>query len=335
MDPLEIAVLRPERVPTQLAVPPVPGEEIADQDDFKVDHTEAEVAAATARFEKDCDSFYSEWFWFPFQKECWVNVWDTEKNVGGGKPAEYLSKGEIIAQNALLALTGALETTLMRLLPAELQTRLVARLTMAVLPSGTVERIGVPDALHFQRGIHQLRVRDIELELAIPALPNGAPDFSICQRAWWAGIAAIYAHKQKGRTPVRVALEMRVLGGSDVTLCTQRGNARGTCSIEVLTNTLTGEREWAAFRDEITARWEAVARRYGSGARVLPHWAKEWPARMGGRGVTEYLQREYAGAGAQFLGHLAAAGRAGGFAEDDALRMFGSPSIVQILKPGQ
>lgn len=334
MEPLKIAVLSPRRIPTQLAVPPVPGERMPEQNDFQVNYGKEDLERARERFVKECDGFYSEWFWFPFQEDCWVNVWNVEDNGDGKKPPEYLSEKEVVGQNAQLALLSALETTLMRLIPAVLQTRLLAALTMAVLPAGVVERIGVPDALHFQRGIHQLRVRDIELEIEIPSGEGGKPDFSICQRAWWAAINAIYEYERRGKAPVRVALEMRILGGSDVTLSTQRGNKHGTCSIEVLTNTLVGQPEWAVFRDEITSRWHAIASQYETSLGFFPHWAKEWPSEIGGRDIMDYMKKEYEPSSVEFLKHLSEAGRAGGYTEDESLRMFGNSTCLKILNRG-
>lgn len=40
------------------------------------DFTEAQLAEAQSVFERDAAKFYSEWFWFPFQEDFWVNCWD-------------------------------------------------------------------------------------------------------------------------------------------------------------------------------------------------------------------------------------------------------------------
>jgi hypothetical protein len=332
LDPMRVAVLRPERVPALLAVPPVKVEDVPNQGNFKADYGAGQLREAQERFYRECDSFYGEWFWFPFQKDCWVNVWDVEEKFDGQKPPEFLDEWSVIGQNALLALTSAFEKTLMRLLPGEIQARLMAALTLAVLPNGKTQRIGVPDAIHFQRGIHQLRVRDIELEIEIPGGPDGKPDFSICQSAWWAGINDIYEQQRRGKAPIRVALEVRIIGPSDVTLSSQRGKAHGVCSIEVLTNTQVGEREWSLFRDEISRRWEAlVDPKSGKSLRIRPHWAKEWPEKMRGLKTIDYLKREYGSAAAEFRNHLSAVGREGGYSEEEAVRMFGNPTLLKIL----
>jgi hypothetical protein len=332
VEPMKIARLFPRKVPTLLAVPPVEAGDVPAQGDFKVDHAPAELAAALDAFVVDCDAFYSEWIWFAFQEECWVNVWDVEDKFDGSRPPEYLSDFEIGLQSLQLAITHLFEVALLRLLPAEVQARLLAALAMNVLPAGELIRTGVPDALHFQRGIHELRVRNIELEIRIPRGADGKPNFSVCQKAWWSAVDAIYAQRRENKAPVRFGLEMRIIGNSNMTMSTQRGNECGTCSIEVLTNTLVREEEWSAFRDEISARWSAVTDPLtGETLRALPHWAKEWPSTIAGKPTAEHLQSQYADAAVEFKAQLGAAAAEGGYSLDDAFRMFGNRAILEVL----
>jgi hypothetical protein len=47
------------------------------------------------------------------------------------------------------------------------------------------------DAVHFQRGIQNLKVRDFEVEINIPAIViNGIRelDYELIQRIWWAAL---------------------------------------------------------------------------------------------------------------------------------------------------
>ncbi len=73
------------------------------------------------------------------------------------------------------------------------------------------------------------------MEFEIPIPPRGddrtRADWSICQRAWWDVIRNVY---ERADAPLRVALEMRIMGGSDITMAPQHSNPHGTCSIEIL-----------------------------------------------------------------------------------------------------
>jgi len=83
------------------------------------------------------------------------------------------------------------------------------------------------------------------------------PDWSVCQKAWWAVIKRFYDryNKDPNDVPMRLALEMRITGGSSVNLAPQYGNTHGTCSIEILTPQNVNRKEWREFTQEITDLW--------------------------------------------------------------------------------
>jgi hypothetical protein len=45
--------------------------------------------------------------------------------------------------------------------------------------------VNYPDAVHFQRGIQNMKVRDVEVEINIPILENGEMDYDLIQQIWW------------------------------------------------------------------------------------------------------------------------------------------------------
>ncbi len=50
--------------------------------------------------------------------------------------------------------------------------------------------VNYPDGVHFQRGIQNMRVRDVEFEINVPSRIEGGqkvPDYDLIQRLWWAG----------------------------------------------------------------------------------------------------------------------------------------------------
>ena len=139
-------------------------------------------------------------------------------------------------------------------LPGRTQAELFGALAMAGLPSDVSIVTPVIEALHFQRGIHNFRVRDMEFEIPIPPRADDPtrPDWSICQRAWWDVIRNVY---ERADAPMRVALEMRIMGGSNITMAPQHGNRFGTCSIEILTNLRTPPVSGSAFMQDIANLW--------------------------------------------------------------------------------
>lgn len=73
----------------------------------------------------------------------------------------------------------------------------------------------------------------MEFQIPIPALASDPtqPDYSIVQRAWWDIINLCYAEDD---TPMRLTLELRIMGDSKLIMAPQHGNTFGTASIEVI-----------------------------------------------------------------------------------------------------
>jgi hypothetical protein len=149
----------------------------------------------------------------------------------------------------------------------------------------------LPNALHFRRGIQNMRVRDIELQIPLPPRKDDPtkPDFSIVQRAWWDVIKLVYKDADTGGDPssaMRVALEMRLMAGSDVLMAPQKGNDLGTLSIEVLTlPDAVADDEWHDFAQKVIDLWMSY------GGNVRPHWAKEWDRfKFNGQDARKYLK---------------------------------------------
>ena len=77
-------------------------------------------------------------------------------------------------------------------------------------------------------------------------------------------------------------LEMRIMGGSSVTMAPQRGNA-ATCSIEVLTP--HAQRDlWQDYAQEVLNTWMDPQKykdpKSGTRLKTRPHWAKQWYAKL-------------------------------------------------------
>jgi hypothetical protein len=133
-------------------------------------------------------------------------------------------------------------------------TRTLSTLAMLSLPVGETVTPLI-NALHFRRGIHNMPCQDMEFQIPIPPLEGDLtkPDWSICQKAWWDAIVTVEEWRKKGKIPMRLPLEMRIMNGSEVTMAPQRGNI-GTCSIEILTleNGIIEREEWLEFMQAVT-----------------------------------------------------------------------------------
>lgn len=330
LDPLKIAKLFPKDVPTPLAVPPVSRDDVPKNPDFDVaDYSDSDLKKATHTFAKDAQKFYSEFFWFPFQKNCWVNCWDTE-NPTNERPS-YPDKKEVHNQEIQASLARLLEVSgLLGILNPEKQARLLAKSAMLFLPNGQELKTSVCDAIHFRRGIHRMPVRDCEMEIEIPGKADGSSDWSIVQKAWWMAITEVY--ESLPHAPMRTTLEMRIVGDSDTTMSTQRGYDHGTCSIEVLTNTLVEDDEWCEFIQRIVDRWASLKNPLtGEPLKIRPHFAKEWPKRVRGVDIMDYLKDSYKDAIPEFRQQMQGIAIDGGYSFHDSLKVFGNDTVVNLI----
>lgn len=169
-----------------------------------------------------------------------------------------------------------------------------------------------------------MRVRDMEFQIPIPNKTDGNPDFSVVQKAWWDVIDLVYetagntasdpflksifrtlTRKDKDKhTPMRLTLELRIMGGSNLIMAPQAGNNL-TASIEVLTvPDAQHDGEWVSFMQAVCDRWMSYADDNNNNnnptkapvkLNARPHWAKEWDSLKMGPGklpARRYLKEE-------------------------------------------
>ena len=65
------------------------------------------------------------------------------------------------------------------------------------------------------------------------------------------------------------------MGGSDMTMASQRGNRLGTCCIGVLTLENAAD-IFPAYAQEVLDKWNSYRDAEGKNLETRPHWAKEW-----------------------------------------------------------
>jgi len=291
------ADLRPLKQDINLAIPPPPGFTVPAA--LRKSYTSAEFEAARQDFIRKAEnSYYSEWFWFAYQPQAFVNCWDNTGDASG--VIDYPTYPDLFLQWVEGWLGGVInDDPLFRLFPGRWQAVIlcnyasspstlyhnemtdshIASLGMLSLPPNGVLNSHIKthlvNALHFRRGIQNMRVRDVELQIPIPPLASDPtkPDWAIVQRAWWDAIDAVY---DDPKAPMRMALEMRIMGDSDLIMAAQTNNTFGTVSIEVLTTmAAAAEGVWEPFAQEVAARWMNY-KSNGAYLNTRPHWAKEW-----------------------------------------------------------
>jgi hypothetical protein len=145
----------------------------------------------------------------------------------------------------------------------------------------------------------------------------------------WDVIRNVY---ERADAPLRVALEMRIMGGSDITMAPQHGNNFGTCSIEILTNETTSHRQWTRFKEDIANVWTSYKDPFGQQLNVRPHWAKEWQGiALRNRPAISFLREHaYADSIPRFRASLRAIAEQGGYTASD-LRMFSNPLLDDLF----
>ncbi|KAI5200940.1 hypothetical protein E4T39_05436 [Aureobasidium subglaciale] len=164
---------------------------------------------------------------------------------------------------------------------------------MAVLSPLTTDpedfeiKTSLPNALHFRRGRHYARSRNMELELPIPPSPtdDSKPDWMTVRKAWWGAVNLVYS---SANSPMRLAMDMRITGDSDIIMSPQRGNIHGTIALEIgsVTDAVT-EDEWQAFCQSFVDMLTGLALE----GRLRPHWGKEWvKVRFGGLPARQYIR---------------------------------------------
>lgn len=330
LDPMTYANMTPAKTPLPLAVPPPPGFPVPPQVDM-TGITEAQLAAAVTAFEDACaNDYYAEWFWFPYQRDCWVNTW---QNDGSAAAAEdYPSPLDTYLQQAQEYVAELANDLVFAHLPGWVQAYALGAFAMHALP-GNGQTIVTPliDALHFRRGIQNMRVLAAEMLVPIPPRADdpAKPDWTICRQAWW---DVLDVWSTAGGDPLRIALEMRVMAGSGVTLAPQYGNTLGTCSIEVVTTPQVPPDVWAAFVQAVTDRWAAYTGPDGTPLNVRPHWAKQWAGlTIHGKPVVDYLRDDaYADRIPEFNAALAEIATQGGYAVADLAR-FSNPLLADLF----
>ena len=332
LDKMSYALTNPKLIKFAKAVPPPYGTLLVNmpeklRNDIGIT-TQGElddlIAQNTNMFFERCTDYYSEWFWFILSDKCWINSWNTdapendEKNRwnwehGGGEIYSHIKSW---LQIGMSSFAGMFNTDIFKLPPAPFQEYFVrcSNDVITGMLSTNAHTLPLPEALHFQQGIRHIRVRDVEMEIPIPLKVDGNPDWTICQKAWWDAIYSIYKNLETtGTLPINLTLEMRIMGGSDITMAAQKGN-HYTCSIEVLSTLLVPHAEWKALAGEIMGNWASYTDVDKAPINARTHWAKEWYGlQFNGEDALDFVRNSNREAIPEFRQQLAGIAAEGGY----------------------
>lgn len=350
LDPMSYALTDPKLVKLAQAIPPPAGTLIDDmpyrlRKDLRIKDQEtldSIIAKYSDQFYAHCTDYYSEWFWFILTDDCWLNTWnkdDPSNDVKNRK--EWLEVGEQIyshlkawLQIGMSSFVELFNKDTLKLPPPPFQEYFVrcSNDVITGMLSTNPHTLPLPEALHFQQGIRHHKVRDVEIEIPIPSNQEGQPDWTICQKAWWDAIYAVYRHLGETETlPVNLTLEMRIMGGSDVTLAAQRGN-QYTCSIEVLSTMLVPHEDWKGMAEKIIALWLSYTDWENKPLDIRTHWAKEWYGlKFNGVDAEDFVKGTYREAIPEFRSQLSGIADAGGYTLEDMQRMFSNGLWDRII----
>ncbi|KIJ47106.1 hypothetical protein M422DRAFT_164369 [Sphaerobolus stellatus SS14] len=338
LDTMGVTDMMPVKKHVALAIPPPEGYQIPDEvrSMMKADGITAKQLAQAKeefiqRIEKD---YYLEWFWFPYQRDCWVNTWSkrsitsSDVNIQNYPGDGFLQPDGVTAQNAVV------NFPVFKWLSGQDQAYILGRAAMWSLPHvsspANAIKTFVSEALHFRRGIQNFRCLDSEWEIPIPKTTSGGKDYTTIQKAWWDAITIMYSRKD---APVRVALEMRLTGGSNVILAPQKGNEAGTISIEVLTTTTTPKDNWKSCLQELADKWTSYTDNDGKLLNARPHWAKQWSGLTVRKMPIEKYFREvvYKEAFGEFKEQFGNIVRKRGGTVEETLKRFGTATMEGLL----
>lgn len=297
LEPMTISEMRPTQVPLVLAIPPPRGfpiPQIVLQQMSEANITSEDVEKARLEWIRRCEEdHFHEWFWFPYQKNAWVNTWRRRSRTPEDSSLPQFPKFGLENYNdAQVHSAFAASIAGWKWLPPALQTYSFGLASLASLPN---IRDGQPsmtsyisEGLHFRGGSQNFPFWGMEWELPISHV-DGKRDYEAIQRAWWDGISAIYSRPE---CPVRAALEMRLTGGSSVLLAPQRSN-QSTASIEIFTHLTTPPEEWRGIRQLVVDRWTSYTDREGKRQNARPHWAKHWfDLNVDGKPIETYIKED-------------------------------------------
>jgi len=263
-------------------------------------------------FQKDVgENFYAEFFWWPTSDEVFVNVWKQDPDLSN---YQRMPDHDGIIKEEAIEIIGQTMNELFPCLNAQKGTLGLFWATMiGVMARYSMQEDPKPirtpsfDALHFRRGLQNMRVLDTEFMFPLPELKDDdgnvvkveghtVPDVSLCRDLFRAVVDLVKKYKADGKFPQLLPCEWRIIKGSEVCLSPAHGFPF-VVYIEVLTPISTAEANqgYYDYCQELIDVWGDIA---GTES-MRPHWGKYWQTfsiknKQGTRdSIFKHLQKTY------------------------------------------
>ena len=146
LDKMTYAAMRPQRSPVELAIPPpleyIIAAKSGDEkykyiNDLISQHSQETLDKAQAEFIRQAESdYYAEWFWFPLQRDVWVNTWNNDGSEAESRdiPSDFEAFLEWLEEWIAEELNN---WPVYQLLPGEVQAKVFGFFTLLQLPNVT------------------------------------------------------------------------------------------------------------------------------------------------------------------------------------------------------
>ena len=132
-----------------------------------------------------------------------------------------------------------------------------------------------------------------------------------------------------------MALEMRIIGGSDITMAPNFGNKHGTLAIEPVSTRMVHKGVWEDFKEELAKMWLSYTDYDGTPLNCRLHWGKENPRSISVDGEIEdpnkYWQKVYRDQMEEFFDVLD--GLTEGVTIQDLYSLFSNKYFDQLFSP--
>ncbi|KAL8985035.1 MAG: hypothetical protein Q9177_004545 [Variospora cf. flavescens] len=129
-----------------------------------------------------------------------------------------------------------------------------------------------------------------------------------------------------------LTLELRIMGGSDMTMAPQCGNDYGIASVDVLTVPNAAPEEWEGFKQKMADIWMGYEVD-GAQLNARPYWAKEWQGlKVGDKSMEQHMKETaYKDEIVRFKEQLAEIGSSQGWTLDELRNRFSNKLWDEIV----
>jgi len=188
----------------------------------------------------------------------------------------------------------------------------------------------ITEAMHWERGLHYISTNLFEVNIPIPPTAEGTPNWEIVKQSWKDMMNISAQFNAENKYPSDLGMESRLMAGSDLLLAPQHGN-KWTQSIEVSGSPLVPREIWEEFKNALALKWSNyVDPLTGEKLIMRPHWAKEFPNKVGDDDYTTWAKKVFAPQIPEFMSLLKKVIQSNNGSFENSMKMF-STKYLDVL----